>query len=97
MSLLLWNYYGLGTLCTRKELGVLVRAKDSLVVFLAETWVYEDRLKEIKGEILFDGMFFVPRVNRGGGLVMYWRNSINLSIEFFFSKNHIDSIINKGT
>ena len=39
--------------------------------------------------------FFVPKVNRGGGLALFWKYSINLSVESF-SKNHIDSIINKG-
>ena len=33
--------------------------------------------------------------NRGGGLALYWRNSIDLSIDTF-SKNYIDAIINKG-
>ena len=40
--------------------------------------------------------FFVPRVNKGGGLALFWKYSINLSVESF-SKNHIDSIINKGS
>ena len=35
-------------------------------------------------------------MNRGGGLALLWKNSINLSVESF-SKNHIDSIIDKGS
>ena len=37
----------------------------------------------------------MERNNRGGGLALYWRNSIDLSIDTF-SKNYIDAIINKG-
>jgi len=43
----------------------------------------------------FENLFFVERNNRGGGLALYWRNSIDLNIETF-SKYHIDAIINKG-
>ena len=37
---------------------------------------------------------FMEGNNRGGGLALYWWNSIDLSIDTF-SKNHIDAIINK--
>lgn len=40
-------------------------------------------------------MFFVPRINRGDGLDLYWQNSIDVNVDNF-SKNHIDAIINKG-
>ena len=95
MNLLVWNYHGLQNLCTRKELSELVRAKDS-VVFIVATSADEVRLKQIKNDIQFDCLFFVPRVNREGGLAMLWKNSINFSIKSF-SKNHIDSIIDKGS
>ena len=63
-------------------------------MFIAEIWAEETRLKQIKKDIQFDCLFFVARVNRGGGLAMLWKNSINLSVESI-SKNHIDSIIDK--
>ena len=37
----------------------------------------------------------MERNNKGGGLELYWQNSIDLSIDTF-SKNYIDAIINKG-
>ena len=37
----------------------------------------------------------MERNNKGGGLALYWQNSIDLSIDTF-SKNYIDAIINKG-
>ena len=43
----------------------------------------------------FDNLSFVERNHRGGGLALYWNNSIKLDVECL-SKNHIDTIINKG-
>ena len=73
----------------------MIRAKDPSIMFLTETWADETRLQEIKHKIEFDNLFFVERNNRGGGLALYWRNSIDVHVDTF-SKNHIDSIINKG-
>lgn len=95
MSFLVWNYHGLGNLRIGKELEVVVRAKDPSVVFIVEIWANEIRLKEVQWNLDFENLFFVERNNRGGGLALYWRNSIDLSIDTF-SKNHIDAIINKG-
>ena len=91
----MWNCRGLGNLRTEKELGVFVRAKDPSVMFLAETWSDEARLKDIKQKLEFDQVFVVPKENRVGGLALFWKNSIDVTVETF-SKNHIDSIINKG-
>ena len=73
----------------------MIRAKDPSAVFIAETWADEARLKDIQQQIEFENLFFVERNNRGGGLALYWRNSLDLSIDTY-SKNHIDAIINKG-
>ena len=95
MSIIVWNCRGLGNLRTGKELEVVIRAKVPSVVFIAETWADEARLQQIKRNIEFDNLFFVERNNRGGGLALFWRNSVDLSVDSF-SPNHIDSIINKG-
>ena len=64
-----------------KELGEISRAKDPSVMFIAETWADEERLKSIKHRLQFDHMFMVPRIHRGGGLVLYWKDSIKLNVE----------------
>ena len=28
-------------------------------------------------------MFFIPRFNRGGGLALYWQNSIDVNVDNF--------------
>ena len=95
MSPLVWNCRGLGNLRTEKELSALIWAKDHSVVFIVETRADVTRLKNIKGKLEIYNLFVVPRINREGGLVLFWKNSIDVNIETF-SKNHIDSIINKG-
>ena len=64
-------------------------------MFIAETWANEVRLKDIKRNLEFYHVFVVPRINRGGGLALFWKNSMDVTMETF-SSNHIDSIINKG-
>ena len=71
MSCLIWNFRGLGNPYTGNELVDIVRVKDPSVVFIAETWADEARLKDIKQKIQFENMFVVPREARGGGLVLF--------------------------
>ena len=92
----MWNCQGHGNLPIEKELGGLTQAQGPSVLFLAETWTDEARLKKIKRNLQFDHMFFVPRLNHGVGLVLYWKESLNLKVETS-SKNHIDCIIGKGS
>ena len=84
----------IGNLCTGKKLGQLVKAKDPSTMFLAETLTDDVRLEFIQNSINFDHRWVVPRVGRSGGLVLYWRSSIKLSIEGL-DKYYIDAIINK--
>ena len=84
----------IGNLCTGKKLGQLVKAKDPSTMFLAETLTDDARLEFIQNSINFDHRWVVPRVGRSGGLVLYWRSSIKLSIEGS-DKYYIDAIINK--
>jgi len=58
MSCLVWNCRVLGNTCTVNELANMMRAKDPSVVFLAETWVDEARLKDVKRKIKFETCLF---------------------------------------
>ena len=93
MSLLLWNYRGLGNSRTENELVSLIHAKDPSVEFIAETWADEARLDRTLSKINFDKKWVVPRLNRGGGLVLFWKNSINIEV-VDSHRYFIDMIIN---
>ena len=73
----------------------LTRAKDPSVVFLAETLTKEARLEFIQNSINFDHRWVVPKVGHSGGLVLYWRSLINLTIEGS-NKYYIDAIVDKS-
>ena len=64
-------------------------------MFLAETWTDKDKLAQVQRQIDFKNMLEVPRRNKAGGLVIFWKEDFDFSIETF-SPNHIDSTINKG-
>lgn len=72
MSCLIWNCRGLGNPCIGYELADMVRVKDLSVMFLAETWANEARLKDVKRKIQFENMFESPRTTREGELVLLW-------------------------
>ncbi|KAL4626209.1 hypothetical protein ACB092_05G079100, partial [Castanea dentata] len=95
MSCLAWNCRGLENPCIVRELGDLIRVKNLSVVFLAETGADETRLKEIKRNLSFGNLHFVERINRAGGLALFWKDTVDLHVETS-SKNHIDAIVNKG-
>ena len=96
MSLLVWNCHGFGNLHTGKELEELIQAKDPTVVFLAETWTDKARLDQIQHYINLEHKRVVERSNQGGGLVLFWKSIINLTVKDM-SKYHIDAFINKNT
>ena len=95
MSCIVWNCRGLGNQLAVQELVELVQAKAPAVVFLAETLADEARLDYVKERINFDKKHVVPRITRGGGLVLFWRNDIEVEV-VSSSLNHIDAIINKN-
>ena len=80
MSLLLWNCRGLGNPRTENELVSLIQAKDPSVVFIAETWADETKLDRTLSKINFEKKWVVPRLNKGGGLVLFWKNNINIKV-----------------
>ena len=95
MSCLSWNCQGLGNPQTKDELVALVSNKDPKIVFLMETKLEKTSMERISHRMQFRNIFVVPRINRGGGLALLWREEISLDIQTY-SDNHIDAFINHG-
>ena len=95
MSCIVWNCRGLGNHLRVQELVKVVQVKAPSVVFLAETLTDKAWLDYVKDRIQFEKMFFVPRMNNGGGLVLYWKISVEIDIESS-SVNYIDVTVNKN-
>ena len=94
MSCLTWNCHWLGNLRTRRELVEIIQTKDLAMVFLAETITNNARLEFIQRSIGFDHRWVVPRMGRDGGLVLYWKASINLMVEDS-DRYYIDAVIGR--
>ena len=95
MNCLVWNYHGLGNLCTGRELGKIIQAKDLSIMFMVETWTDVARLDQVMKNINFDNKWVVPKEGYGGGLAPFWKSSINLVIEDS-SSYFIDTWIDKN-
>ena len=69
--------------------------KDPKIVFLMETKVEKFVLDRNGRRIHFANLFFFPRVNSGGGLVLFWKFDMDASVQTSF-EHHIDVVINQG-
>lgn len=96
MSCVIWNYRGLGNQLAIQELMEMVQTKARIVVFLAKILADKARLDYVKDWIQFDKKFLVKRVNKGGGLVLFWKIDTEVNVESS-SLNHIDVTINKSS
>ena len=96
MNCLIWNYRGLGNLRTRKELGDMIRAKDPSVLFLAETLGDEARLDIVQRSINYEHKWIVPKEGREGGLVLFWKSTVNLEV-IDSSQYYINTWIDRGS
>ena len=88
---LVWDCHGLGNPCTDNKFADLMRAKDQFVMFLAEKWANEARQKNMMRKIRCENIFIAPRSNRGGGLMLFWRSTIDVTVEVP-GKNYIETL-----
>ena len=81
MNLICWNFWGLGNQQTIQELGELVLVQDPTIVFLAETWLEEARLSNIRDSHQFGHYHGVSRITRGSGLAIFWNEGFIIDVE----------------
>jgi hypothetical protein len=65
------------------------------IVFISETRHQSNRVRNIKGRLALDNCFLVNGRGKGGGLALYWDNSIKLNI-VSYGMHHIDTLIWDG-
>jgi hypothetical protein len=83
MSCLSWNCRGLGQSPIIQELTRLVRKFCPKVVFISETRQQSNRVNNLWFRLGFNKAFIVDSHGKGGGLVLFWDDSINLQILFY--------------
>ena len=86
----------LGNLRTGRKLVEITQAKDTFVVFLAKTPANDARLEIVLRSIEHDHRWVVLREGIGGGLALFWKSLINLTV-VGSSKYYIDAVINKDS
>ena len=67
----------------------------SLHCILVETKAKDDYVKKLKSKLQLGNVHIVPQHNTGGGLALFWKNEINISI-LDSSPLHIDAVVNPG-
>ena len=92
MNILSWNCRGLGQPRTVQELVRLVRASCPKLVFIMETRQHKERVVNLKYRLGYKNCFTVESGNKGGGLVLFWDDSIKLDI-LSYGLHHIDALI----
>ena len=92
MSCLSWNCRKLGNPQIEDEVVALVTTKDPKLVFLMETKIDKPTLERVGRRIHFTNLFFVPHVNTGGSLALYWKSDFDVDVQSF-SNRHIDGCL----
>ncbi|KAK3230152.1 hypothetical protein Dsin_002033 [Dipteronia sinensis] len=86
-----WNVRGFNPL-TFRALRALVQQEYPQLIFLSETMMKQSDVSNERCKLGFEGGFAVDRVGLGGGLMMFWREEIDLNVRSF-TKGHIDAVI----
>lgn len=75
-----------------RELCALISTHHPKLVFLAETWQNEYRMKNLRWRLGFKNFFVVQSNNNGGGIALYFDESLSVSLHSY-SERHIDVLI----
>lgn len=91
MNLLSWNCRGLGNPRTVRVLGDVVKSLKPTFLFLSETKLQGEEIKELSERYGFVEYYAVDKVGQGGGLEVMWKASVKCRV-VDSSLNHIDVI-----
>lgn len=76
-------------------MGDLIKSQKPDLLFLSETLVDNNVVDDWAPKLGFTYHFSVARVERGGGLKVMWRRSINCNV-IDSSQNHVDVLMLEG-
>ena len=92
MTLISWNYQGLGNQRGVNILSHLVRKKAPNVLFFMEIKRIVEEMRWIQEDLPYRCMLAMPSTQRKGGLALLWKEEVNLHIQTY-SPHHIDAFI----
>jgi len=96
MSLLSWNYRGLGNPWIVKAMEKLVFQEEPTIVFLMETKSDLEGMVMVWDRCKFKHGLIVSSRGKSGGLAMYWKEGVRLDVQTYYS-NHIDAFVDGGS
>ena len=92
MSVLAWNFQGLGASSVVCTLIEVVKQKNLVVIFLVKVKASIDRMKGFQNKLGFiEGIIF-PSDGRSGGLALLWREGMDICFKSC-SHSHIDVVV----
>ena len=83
MSLLSWNYRGLGNLRIVKALEKAINKEEPNIVFLMETKSNREWMEKVKERCKLKHDLIVPSDGCKGGLAMLWKEGITVEIKTY--------------
>jgi len=92
MKILGWNCRGIGNPAIVKELRDLAKDYAPSVMFIMEAQICKYRVENLRYTLGFDASFAVSSDGRSGGLGLFWKIEVTVSVQKF-SNYHIDTII----
>jgi hypothetical protein len=69
---------------------------DPDVLFLSKTKLKEDKLEWLRWKLGMPNMIVKDYEGQSGGLVMFWKNGVNVKLTGFVSRYHIDTEITEA-
>ncbi|CAM8916564.1 unnamed protein product [Rhodiola kirilowii] len=93
MKALVWNCRGIGSPAAVRALKEVIRSSKAVIVGLIETKCGKRRCEIIRVQLGFECCFVVPARGRSGGLALFWKNTMDVSI-ISYSCFHIDFLLN---
>ena len=92
MSILAWNFRGLGSPSIVRILTDKVKSKNLILVFLMETKASSRRMKGLIRKLELTQGIDVPSDDKSNGLAMIWKEGMDIRFESY-SNSHIDHVV----